>query len=255
MQRSKRRRMLFMLGALVLVVVILWTMFFSPVLEVRTVKVKGAERTGEALVAETTGLIGAGQNLLLLSPAAIEASVADLPWVQDVSVERRLPGTVKIEVTEREPAMILSLGAARWTIDAHGHVLASGEAAAGLPTLAGVEVASVEPGIQLMTRESADALTVYRALPESLLEEVSAVFAPTSERITLTLKSGTAVRLGAAEEVRAKVKVLGSLLRRLAGEGRTAAYIDLRVPTSPALSPGTPGEAEGGVTPFTSPTG
>lgn len=259
-RRSKRRRMLFASGGVVAALGVVWTMFFSPVLEVQTVKVKGAERSGEATVVEATGLVGDEQNLLLMSTTQIEARVAELPWVADVLVERRLPGTVKIEVTEREPAMVLSLGAARWTIDRHGHVLTSGVAAPGLPTLAGVEVSSIQPGIQLLTEEAEGALFVYRSLPGSLKEEVSAIFAPTSERITLTLSGGTAVRLGAAEEVRAKVKVLASLLKRIASEGGAVAYIDLRVPTSPALSqevpPGEAGElVSPPATPSPSPSG
>jgi cell division septal protein FtsQ len=66
---------------------------------------------------------------------------------------------------------------------------------------------------------------------------VVGVFAPTVERITFSLREGTSVRYGAAEQIRDKNEVLQVLLRRLDDEGRTAAYIDVRVPTSPAVAP------------------
>ena len=62
------------------------------------------------------------------------------------------------------------------------------------------------------------------------------IFAPTVERLTLSLEDGTLVRYGAAESLAAKNEVLLSLLAELAREGTQAAYIDVRVPTSPAVS-------------------
>lgn len=236
-QRSKRRRLLIASGSVVVAAAILWTLFFSPLLGVRDVKVIGAQRSGADKVSEATGLLSGDDNLLLLSTGEIEDRVRVLPWVKDVKVQRSLPGTVKVEVMERKPGLLLSLGRARWTIDEQGNVLQTGAAEPGLPTLAGVEVATVEPGVRLRTEEAGGALQVYRALPNGLKAKIAAVFAPTVERITLSLMDGTAVRFGAAEEIPAKVKVLKSLLARLAGEGRHATYIDVRVPTSPAIAP------------------
>ena len=50
------------------------------------------------------------------------------------------------------------------------------------------------------------------------------------------MSDGTQVRFGAAESLRAKNEVLVALLAQMRGEGRTAGYIDVRVPTSPAIS-------------------
>lgn len=136
--------------------------------------------------------------------------------------------------------MVLSLGAARWTIDAEGYVLETGAVEKGLPALAGVEVGKVAPGMRLRTEESVAALEVYRSLVPSLRSKVAAIFAPTIERITLSLADGTVVRFGAAEDLLAKNRVLKALLERLKREGRKVAYVDVRVPTSPAIQEGTP---------------
>jgi cell division septal protein FtsQ len=70
-------------------------------------------------------------------------------------------------------------------------------------------------------------------------DEIVAVVAPSFERISFSLADGTLIRFGAAERLDAKNEVLNALLKRLKEQGRSAAYIDVRVPTSPAVAPRT----------------
>jgi cell division protein FtsQ len=232
--RSQRRRLLVGATALLALVATIWTVLWSPLLSVQRVSVVGAENASVEDVTAATDLLESGQNLLLLSTEKVARRVEALPWVKAAEVDRMLPGTVRVTVIERKPAMVLSLGAARWTLDKLGNVLEAGTAK-GLPVLAGVEVGRVQPGVKLLTEESTDALRVFRAMPRRLRSKVAAIFAPTTERITLSLQEGTVVRFGAAERLPDKLKVLEALLSRLEGEGRSAEYIDVRVPTSPAI--------------------
>jgi len=250
--RSKRRRLWIGLAATVSVAAVVWLMLWSPLLSVREVKVAGAVHTPESAVLEAAALEGTGQNLLRLSTGEVAARIAVLPWVASVDVDRMLPGTVKVRIVERTPAMVLSLGAARWTIDAEGHVLEPGAVEKGLPALAGVEVGRVAAGMRLQTEESLAALEVFRSLAPALRTKVAAIFAPTIERITFSLADGTVVRFGAAEDIQAKNRVLKALLERLKREGRKVAYVDVRVPTSPAISEATP--APPGATPIAAPS-
>jgi len=178
-----------------------WVALWSPLLDVRDVQVVGAVRTRTADVVAASGVRG-GENLLLLSTENVARGARALPWVADVDVDRMLPGTVRIKIEERDPAFVLSLGAARWTLDAGGNVLSAGEAGRGLPVLAGVQ----------------------------------GVFAPTLERISLKLTDGTIVRYGAAEDIADKNAVLAAVLKRIRAEGLPAAYVDVRVPSAPAIS-------------------
>lgn len=244
--RSKRRRMWIGITATLAVGALVWGMFWSPLLTVRDVKVVGGKHTAPEDVAQVAGLDDDGQNLLLLATAHVEERVETLPWVAEADIDRMLPGTVRVKLVERVPALVLSLGAARWTVDADGHVLASGAVGKKLPVLAGVEVGTVAPGGKLQTEEARAALEVMRTLPRAVRRQVAGIFAPTIERITLSLRTGTAIRYGAAEDMGAKNEVLKALLARLESEGRRAAYIDVRVPTSPAVSDGEPQPPEGG---------
>lgn len=259
-ERGKRRRLLVGVASLLLAVALVWVMFWSPLLRVRDLKLSDAQRTTLREIEEVTGLLDGDQNLLLMSTGGVESDIETLPWVESAEVDRTLPGTVKVRLVEREPALILSLGAARWTIDIDGNVLATGEAEEGLPVLAGLQVDELEPGIQLRTEEAMGALRAFRGLPRNVRRQVAAVFAPTIERISFSLEGGTVIRFGAAEQLDAKNEVLRALFEDLGSDGGGVAYIDVRVPTSPAVSgpavAPSPGSASPtpGASPVSSPT-
>lgn len=225
-----------------------WAALGSPLLAVDQIKVVGGQRTSSEDVARATGL-GEDDNLLLLSTARIEERTETLPWVLEAHADRILPGTVRIRLTEREPAMVVSIGAAQWTVDAHGKVLEAGAVADDLPVLGGAEIGAIEVGATLETPEVRDALEAFRSLSKKLQRRVVAVVAPSFERISFSLDDGTLIRFGAAEKLRAKNQVLSALLAKLAQQNRSAAYIDVRVPTSPAVSP------RSGAAPTPAPTG
>jgi cell division protein FtsQ len=236
--RTKRKKIGTAVGGVVGLGAIAWVALASPLLAVDEVRVVGAEHTTSEEVAAATGL-GADDNLLLLSTAEVAERAETLPWVKSAEVDRMLPGTVRVRIVERVPAMIVSLGAARWTIDSRGHVLDSGAVSEKLPVLGGAETGDIEIGTQLMTPEIQHALRAFRSLTGKLRREIVAVVAPSFERISFSLADGTLIRFGAAERLAAKNEVLDALLERLAQQGRSAAYIDVRVPTSPAVAPRT----------------
>jgi cell division protein FtsQ len=234
--RTKKRRSL--VRALVAggVLLAVWIAFFSPLLAVREIALSGAKRTTAEEIARVVG-VDSSNNLLLLRADEVEAAVKRLPWVKSVSVERKLPGTVKLTVTERSPAMAVALGEQRYLIDRRGRVLSATESAEGLPVLAGLEESLPEPGTRLRSAELNGALQAFSAFPRKLQRDVEAVFAPTIERITFQLSDGIQVRFGAAEDTRSKIEVLEVLLARLRREGRGAHYVDIRAPEAPAVSP------------------
>jgi cell division protein FtsQ len=223
------------LAVVALLAAAVWALFWSPLLSVRDVRVLGAKHTSVVRVKEASGLSG-DENLLLLSTERVARAVESLPWVESASVDRKLPATVRVRVTERQPALMVTRGAKAWTLDAEGRVLAVGRPAREVPVLTGVTASGLRPGRQVDSPAILGALATWRALPPRLERRVEAMFAPTVERTALSLRSGTAVRIGAPEDLAAKSAVLLALLRRLDTEGRTPAYIDVRVPTNPAVS-------------------
>jgi cell division protein FtsQ len=203
-------------------------------LRVRHVRVAGARHTTAAQVARVAGL-DENDNLLLISTEDIAVAARRLPWVKTAVVTRSLPGTVRVRIVERKPAMVVSLGARRWTVDARGRVLVRGAARKGLPIIGGVDVDTPQPGSLVGSDEVLAALKAYRSLPGALRARIRGVFAPTVERLSFSLEGGTLIRYGAAERLRAKNQVLIAVMQRLRARQRSVAYIDVRVPTNPAV--------------------
>jgi cell division protein FtsQ len=238
-RRSRRRRMLWRAAGAAAVALVVWGVFFSPLLAVRRVRVTGARHVTARAVARVTGL-DSSDNLLLISPSSIAAQAAKLAWVKSVEVERRLPGTVRLRVTESKPVLILSAGGREWMLDARGRLLGPRRAAPGLPVITGSPVGDLERGAKIDSEEVTGALAVFRSMGPLLRRRIATIFAPTTERLTLSLKDGGQVRYGAAEALASKNEVLRVLLRRARTEDLTVAYIDVRVPTTPALARGVP---------------
>jgi cell division protein FtsQ len=219
--------------------IVAWAAFWSPLLDVRSIRVIGGRHTHAAQVASIARL-DEGANLLLLSTSRVAARARALPWVKSARVDRKLPGTLVVRIRERRPALVLSLGAARWTMDATGRVLAPGAVQRGLPVLSGSALAGIRPGARPASPQLTSALRAYRSLPPNVRAQVTTIAAPSVERVTFALKSGIVVHYGDAARTRFKNSVLRSLLAELARERRTPAYIDVSVPSSPAIAGAAP---------------
>ncbi len=236
--RLRRRRLVTRLACVAALGALAWLLFASPLLTVRTVQVVGGRHTGPQDIATVADLSG-DENLLLLSTGEVARDAARLPWVARATVDRKLPDTIRVAIEERSPAVVLATDAGRWLVGPRGHVLASARRS-DLPVVADSDLGRLSPGTRVEIAEVAAALDVLRALPPRLRGRVEAVFAPTRERITLSLgptRPRVLVRFGAAESRRAKASVLRALLRRMAAERIAASYVDVRVPSSPALGP------------------
>jgi cell division protein FtsQ len=81
----------------------------SPTFAVRTLELRGNRRAPSDELVRLSGL-AVGRNIFASDVEGAEAALAGEPWVKTVEVHRRLPDTVVIRVTEREPALVVDLG-------------------------------------------------------------------------------------------------------------------------------------------------
>ena len=73
------------------------------------VKVSGQSEATDVELVRLAGIL-LGQNLLSMDVRAMERSIATHPWVKSVSVTRRLPSHLAIEVVEHRAIATLTLG-------------------------------------------------------------------------------------------------------------------------------------------------
>lgn len=233
--KARRRRLGYQIGGALTGALLVWVAGWSPLLKVQHVELEGGSHTTPAEVARAAGLSDQ-DHLLFVSSADVTARVRALPWVKSVKVDRLLPNTVRIRIEEREPAMVLTTESGSWTLDGSGRVLERGGEGRGLPVLAASGLDAPVPGETITSLSVKAAVRALGSMPDRLSEKVKAAFAPTSERISFALEGGVQVRYGAAEELRDKHEVVLALLDQLRQQGKTAGYIDVRVPSNPALT-------------------
>ena len=239
MARARRRRLGYQVSGALAGVFFVWVVLWSPLLMVKDVTLEGGSHTTTEDVERAAGL-DEKDNLLFVKSAEVAEKVAALSWVKSVDVDRILPSTVRIRIVEREPAMVLTSEAGSWTLDGSGRILEFGGEGRGLPVLAASELGDLTPGDTISSLSVRAAVRALGSMPVELREKVKAAFAPTSERISFTLEGGLLVRYGSADELRDKHEVVMALLERLKQEPTPATYIDVRVPSNPALA--NPGE-------------
>jgi cell division protein FtsQ len=205
----------------------------SPLLDVSSVEVAGADRTGAAAVVQAAG-IAEGDQLIDVRPGRAAHHVADLPWVGRVTVHRSLGGRVEIVVTEREPAAVLGEGPAAVLVDATGRVLAKvadvPDVAEGLVRVQGVH-GDLVPGADL-GRAAAGGLSLAKRLADVVPGAIASV--SIGDELTATLAQGGEVRFGDTTRLAAKLRSLQTVLEQV--DLHCLDRLDVRAPGNPVLT-------------------
>lgn len=218
----------------------------APAFAFAAVDFEASPRVTGAWVRESLAPLS-GENLLLLSLAAVTARVAEHPWVAEVAIRKVLPDRLEVAVTERRPAAVLARGAARFWVERNGHLIApltGQETGEGLPQIRETYAAGSRevPGGAVVVPTVPKALALLAEVAEARPEWARALTA--IEVIgeddfalhTAALPFPIAVRAG---DVTAKSRALSRLLpeieRRYAGLDRA----DLRYSRRIVLVPKT----------------
>lgn len=205
----------------------LWT----PLLDVDAVVVDGATRTGANAVREQSG-ISPGVPLIDVDLRTAGRRIGALPWVQEVTLHRRVGGVVDISVAERTPVATVVAGSSAVLVDRDGRVLAPVGAAPGvgpLPTLTGVGV--VPPAGSFLEDDHRVALRLAEQLDRAVPGAVTAV---AGQPLSARLAQGGEVRFGDPSQLDAKMRSLRTILDQV--DLRCLAVLDLQLPGSPVLT-------------------
>lgn len=131
---------------------------------VRDVEITGAVHTQRASVEALTQRY-MGANLFRLDIARVQNDLRKLPWVRRVDVEKNLPNTLRVRITERKPAALLQRGSSLLYVDEEGVPFAQLAPAIGdddLPLItdaSGAELARVVAVLQALKTKAPEMYT------------------------------------------------------------------------------------------------
>lgn len=165
-------KILLLLCTVLLVVMLL----FTPIFNVRDIRVEGAGYYSEDEIRLASGL-APGQNAyrqIKLSPESIlglrlidaEAAIEALPRIKEARVFIIFPNGVGIRVTERQPSLYLSYLGSYLTVDSEGYVLevGQGDPPQDLKEVRGIEFTKYSVGKQLETDDIEQVQTAHNIL-------------------------------------------------------------------------------------------
>jgi cell division protein FtsQ len=202
----------------------------SPVFALRQLHVSGTSHVSAQEVARLAGL-DPRTNVLWLSAASVRRGLQRDPWIASAEVHRSLPGTVQIRITERRPVAMADPG--HWLVAPDGVVVGVAPRGSRLPTIhPGV---AVRRGARLSPLRLS--LTIARTLVPSLRPSIAAVETRPGGQVVLGLRGGGVAVLGSPDDLNRKETSLEALLEWVKRRGISVGTIDVRVWTTPTLTP------------------
>ncbi|MCI5604279.1 MAG: FtsQ-type POTRA domain-containing protein [Clostridia bacterium] len=165
----QRRRALIILILCIVTVVVL--MFMTPIFNIKSISVNG---NSVVTLEEIDGKIGdiVGENLFRTGAGTIQKRLKTIPYIDEVTVTKRLiPPTLKVSVTECQPAAYIGINSQTTVIDSSLKVLGDSSVfdAGSLPNVIGVEITGGDLG-SFLTGDNAEKLEILKICLETMEE-------------------------------------------------------------------------------------
>ena len=196
---------------------------------IRTIDVKGGTPALQQQVRSVLAPI-LGTNLLALNGRSIKRRVDALPAVVSTSYDRAFPHTLRVTVVPETPVAVLHRGKETWLVSARGRTIARipSHTDMALPRIWVPTAAPVAAGVFLQPQDGGTAARVL-ALAAGFPARFTTATLSHGE-MTLQMRIGIELRLGAPVDVRLKLAVARRALRVIP-PGST--YLDVAVPQRP----------------------
>jgi len=205
----------------------------SPTFQVRNIVITGNDLLSREEILNLGG-VEKGMSMWGISLIKAEQGIRRSPYIEDVMIERRLPGTILIQLTEKTPLALLNVTGQFYCVDREGMVLPSrpgkhydlpvlsgefqGGAVAG--KYAGGKV--IHEGLSFLLTLLAETPSLYPRLSEIVVHGENGI-------VAYTITGGIPVHFGTGPYEH-KMKYLLALMRELEKKPslRESRYIDLR---------------------------
>lgn len=224
----RMRRLVRIVVALLVVAVILWAVFLSPLFAVRSLEVEGLSLSDQEAVEEALQPLE-GKSMTRISADEVQSLLADFPAVASVDTSAGGSGTLRVEVQERIPVAAVQDGDAWQLVDRDGVQLEQ------VADREQIQVPVIGGGTDVLGTEDWETVSsVLASLPSSLLEQVGTARAESGGVVMLELQDGVTVRWGDDTDSALKAEVLAALVDSSEATGAVEVY-DVSAPRHPVL--------------------
>jgi len=211
-------------GSLLLLVL---ATIFTPILAVEKIEVSGIKRLKEKSIINALKS-QVGKPLPLVSAADISTSLKTFALIESFSIISLPPHTLRVQISERQPIGIISVGGTKYLYDPAGVRIGISNGYEKLPVI----WIEGEPG---SSKQFDSAIDVLMALPAKLLAQVSEINAKSKDDVSLTLRgyAGQRIIWGDGSNSVLKSKVLDALIANQKKTDRVT--FDVSSPSAPVV--------------------
>lgn len=221
---------LFLLGGAATLAYMAYT---APVLRVDGVTVAGAKTVKPSEVELAANITG--QNVFLVDSQQVAHAVGSIEKVKSVSVTKRWPNEVIVEIAEREPFALWETKNGKYVIDDGGSVIAQATPGDALPTVFDTESRTMKLGGKI----DIESVRLAQILDQRFQREVGVKpvrYEHSSKSgITVATEKGWRAVIGTAENLDYKLGSLKAVLSEIEGTKTKPELIDLRFGMRPYI--------------------
>ena len=215
------------LAVLTTLILIIFSLGSSSILEVRQILVKGNQKiTTEEIQTRLSSFVG--QNLLVVDEKSVSSKLRTDKRITQIEIKRKWPGTLLVQITEKKPVLLLDNGQV-WGLSQEGEILPVDSLESQfLPVIKGIIYRNLKPYTRTLVPELKQILELYEAIQsrnEQLLGLIAEINVSDKSEVVLTLlPQHTTVLLG-RQNYQQKI---ARLIEMLGAEENLTATIDLR---------------------------
>ena len=189
---------------------------------IQRVETAGAEHTSPAAIQKIASKY-VGSNLFKLDIAALRGQLLALPWIESVAIEKKIPNTLIVRITERKPIALAAAEANLRYVDNHGlsfAPLSVGEGNPELPIITGARPDELPRTVDFLQH-------VRRERPE-LFARISEIAPVAPDAFQIFDRDIRTVIVMKPEGYAEKWQQLYSIVRQEGLQGSAVEYADLR---------------------------
>lgn len=231
-RRRRRRSLILLASALGVLLALVATIYFSPLLPLRHIQIEGNElltdRRADELLAELYG-----NPVAQVGTGEVADRLAEENVVAEVSAHIELPDTLHVEIVEHPPVAEVHDGTDVLLYSEHGEVIRT---FAGAEQLDAEDYATPEISSAAALEDEAvfgAIVSVLGQLPPEARQHLDSATADSIDSVQLELSDGRTVVWGSEDHSQQKAAVLQALLGSEEDDFLDAEVIDISTPSAP----------------------
>lgn len=175
--KKKRKRIFRIIKWTSLVVIILGggiAFLLSPTFNIKSITTSGNEKiTSEELISLSG--IKEDENIFKISNKKVEKNIKENAYIDSINVKRKLPDGVELQVVERKPAYMITLGNAYVYMNTQGYLLEISKEALKLPIIVGLSTTEeqIEVGNRLCAEDLQKLNSVIQIINSASSNEIA----------------------------------------------------------------------------------